>query len=445
MRRRVPFLAVATVVVIGATYVRWSPSAGTQAAAAPNAAALAASAAAGRAESARLVADFERQATDTPTSSGLKFLAQLYLQRGRLTGDVATYAQARAALDRAMALAPEDTEARSLSASVLATTHDFERAADVARTVLDASPDNMGAAAVLGDAQIELGDYVGARATYEALAAQQPDAAAAIVRQARLAFLTGDVAAARQLASQAKDQAIASAFGDVGLAFYTTFQGQIEHDTGRYARAERFYRQALREAPGYYVALAGLARERAAQGHTVDANGWYREAIATVPQPDALAALGDLYRLRHDEADARTQYDTIAVTATLADINKQVYNRALATYEADHDVAVDDALRLAAAELTVRHDVYGYDIYAWALYKNHRYDDARRAAEQALALGTPDARLLYHAGMIDAALDADGAAIDRLRAALRISPRFDPVQTATARATLATLERKARP
>ena len=444
MRRRVPYLAIATVLVVGGTYLRWSPPA-TQAAASPNAAALAASATQGRAETARLVADYEREVTDTPTASGLKFLAQLYLQRGRLTGDVATYVQARTALDRAIVLAPEDLEARGLLAGVLATTHDFERAADKARSVLAASPDNMGAAAVLGDAQLELGDYDGARITYQALAAQQPDAAAVIVRQARLAFLTGDVASARQLARRAKDQASASAFGDVGLAFYTTFQGQIEHDTGHYAGAEQYYRQALREAPGYYIALAGLARERAAQGHTTDAIARFRQAIATVPQPDALAALGDLYTLRHDEADARIQYDTIAATATLADINRQVYNRALATYEADHDVAVDEALRLAEGELTVRRDVYGYDIDAWALYKNHRYDDAKRAADRALALGTPDARLLYHAGMIDAALGADGSAIDRLGAALRISPRFDPVQVATARATLAALERKARP
>lgn len=445
MRRRVPVLGIATLLVIGGSYLRWSSHGATApvGAVAQTNAALWNAATSGRAETTRLVADYEREVADTPTAAGLRFLAQLYLQRGRLTGDVATYTQARTAVERAIALAPQDNEGRTLLASVLATTHDFERAIDAARIVLADRPDDLGAAAVLGDAQIELGDYDGARATYARLAALQPDAAAVIVRQARLAFLTGHVDDARQHARQAKAQAVASAFADAGLAFYTTFQGQIEHDTGQYATAERYYRQALREAPGYYIARAGLARERAAQGHIDDAIGQYRQAVATVPQPDALAALGDLYRLQHDDARARTAYDTVAATATLATLNKQVFNRALATYEADHDVAVDDALRLADAELAVRHDVFGYDLQAWALYKNHRYDEAKQAAVKALALGTPDARLLYHAGMIDAALGNDTTSIAELRSALRISPNFDLLQAPTARAMLATLEGKA--
>ena len=442
MRRRVPVLGIATVLVIGASYLRWSPSAAHQAAAAPNDAALDFSATAGRAETRRLVTEYERQAADTPTAAGLKFLAQLYLQRGRLTGDVAAYGQARTALAQAAALAPDDGETHTLLASVLATTHDFARAAADARVVLASSPDNMGAAAVLGDAQLELGDYDGARATYGRLASLQADAAAVIVRQARLAFLTGRVEEARDLARQAKVQAVASAFGDAALAFYTTFQGQIEHDSGHYATAERYYRQALREAPGYYIALAGLARERAARGHAADAITIYRQAVEALPQPDALAALGDLYRLGRDESKARTEYETIGVIATLAAVNQQVYNRALATYQADHDVHVDEALVLAEAELAIRHDVYGYDIYAWALYKNHRYDEAKRAAVSALALGTPDARLLYHAGMIDAARGDDAAAIDELHRALTISPNFDPLHAPVARETLANLERK---
>ena len=266
MKRRIPVLGIATVLVIGGSYLRWSPRAATASVgAAPSNVALATSAKIGRAETTRLVAAYERQVAETPTAIGLRFLAQLYLQRGRLTGDVATYAQARNAVEQAIALAPGDDEGHTLLASVLATTHDFQGAIDAARAVLAERADDMGAAAVLGDSQIELGDYDGARSTYARLAAMQPDAAAVIVRQARLAFLTGHIDDARELARRAKAQALASAFGDAGLAFYTTFQGQIEHDGGRYARAEQFYRQALREAPGYYIALAGLARERAAQ------------------------------------------------------------------------------------------------------------------------------------------------------------------------------------
>ena len=442
MKRRTPVLAIATLAVIGASYVRWSPHpSGSADTARPDAAALLQSANVGRTEVTRLIGAFEVQVARQPTAAGYKFLAQLYLDRGRLTGDVATYGQAHTALDRAAELAPADRETDTLLAGVLATTHDFAGAAAGARAVIADNPHDLGAAAVLGDAQLELGDYDGATTTYKRLAADSPDAAAVLVRQARLAFLTAHVDDARTLAKRAKDQASASAFAGVALAFYSTFQGQIEHDTGHYAKAATYYRQALREAPGYYIALAGLARELAAEGRVSAAIDEYRHAIEVVPQPDAVAALGDLYRLRHDDANARTQYDTVGAIATLAALNRQVYNRALVVYDADHDTNIDEAVRMAETELTVRHDIYGYDTYAWALYKAHRYDEAQAAATKALGLATPDARLLYHAGMIDAALGNDLSARDRLRHALAISPNFDPVNAPIARSALTTIER----
>lgn len=437
-RGRIPVLAIATMLVIGASYVRWSPHAGQRSAVvAPNDAALTQSARTDRAEVSRLIGEFERQVSEQPNATGLTFLAQLYLRRGRLSGDVASYAQAHAAIDQSLAMRPDDTETRGLLASVLATTHDFVAAADVANAVLADAPSDLNALAVLGDAQLEIGAYDSARQTYDNLAKQSPDGAAALVRQARLAFLTGRVEDAVGFADRAKQQATASAFGDAGLAFYSTFQAQLEHDAGHYDKAASLYQKALRESPGYYIALAGLGRERAAQGRTDDAVRAYEQAVATVPQPETLAALGDLYQLRHDPVRAQAQYDAVGVIATLADLNKQVYNRALAAYEADHDILVDDALRLATAELAIRHDIYGYDIYAWALYKNQRYAEARQAAVEALTLGTPDARLLYHAGMIDAALGSHAAAIDELSRALKLSPHFDPIQARFARSALA--------
>ena len=133
-----------------------------------------------------------------------------------------------------------------------------------------------------------------------------------------------------------------------------------------------------------------------------------------VPQPDYLANLGDLYHLSGQDGRAQTQYGTVEVIATLAAINQQVYNRQLAMYYADHDLKVDEALRLTTAELTVRKDVYGYDAQAWALYKNGRLQEAKTASQQALAEHTPDAKIWYHAGLIDQALGhVDAARTER--------------------------------
>src|SRR5207245_4543884 len=118
--------------------------------------------------------------------------------------------------------------------------------------------------------------------------------------------------------------------------------------------------------PDYHVALAGLGRARAAQGRIDKAIASYEKAGTLVPQPDLLAALGDLYTRKRETAKAEVEYGTIDVIAKLAKINQQVYNRLLANFYADHGLDPAEALRLTQSELTVRKDVYGYDAYAWA-------------------------------------------------------------------------------
>jgi hypothetical protein len=94
---------------------------------------------------------------------------------------------------------------------------------------------------------------------------------------------------------------------------------------------------------------------------------------------------------------------------------------------------------LAQGELAVRKDVYGYDAAAWALLAAGRASDADAMMAKALAFGTRDAKLLYHGGMIAAAVGDRGRAIDDLRASLALDPSFDAFQADRARRTLAGL------
>jgi tetratricopeptide (TPR) repeat protein len=444
MKGRLLALGVATTLVIASTYYFHSSGSGGSDAVGEggpdrSATALEQSSQVDRRELDRLIGVYETQVKTEPTVTGLTFLGQMYLTRGRLTGDVQTYLQAAAAAEQAVSLAPADRDARTLVAGIRYTTHDFAAAANDAAALVGERPTDQGALAVLGDAELELGDYARATVTYAKLGTQAPEAAAALVRESRLAFLQGRLADADRLARQAKTEAQASAFGDAGLAYYSVFEGQLDFDRGLYGDAARQYGQALREAPGYYIATAGLAKARAAQGRTADAIALYQQAIDVVPQPDFLAALGDLHHLAGNEKAAADDYGTVEVIAQLAAINKQVYNRQLAMYYADHDVKLDRALRLASTELSVRKDVYGYDAAAWALYKNGRLSEARAASARAVAQHTPDAKLWYHAGMIDMALGATAQARDELSRALSISPVFDPLQAQRARAALAQL------
>jgi tetratricopeptide (TPR) repeat protein len=96
-------------------------------------------------------------------------------------------------------------------------------------------------------------------------------------------------------------------------------------------------------------------------------------------------------------------------------------------------------VEMARAEYAVRQDVYGADALAWALFKAGQIDEAAALSERALALGTRDALLLYHAGMIAARQGDHERARRLLNEALAINPGFDPLQATVARQTLAGL------
>ena len=82
------------------------------------------------------------------------------------------------------------------------------------------------------------------------------------------------------------------------------------------------------------------------------------------------------------------------------------------------------ALALAQKELEVRQDIYAYDLLACALYKHGQPQEAHTAMQEALQLGTQDARLFFHAGMIWHRLGETAQARTYLQRALATNPHF---------------------
>ena len=127
----------------------------------------------------------------------------------------------------------------------------------------------------------------------------------------------------------------------------------------------------------------------------------------------------------------------------LAALNEQVYNRQLANFYSDHDLKLEEALQLALAELKDRKDINGYDAAAWAYYKNGEFDEAQEMMGHALAMGTQDAHLFYHAGMIAYALHDDTQAQGYLEQALEINSHFSILFAEQAQQTLRAIQQVA--
>jgi tetratricopeptide (TPR) repeat protein len=101
---------------------------------------------------------------------------------------------------------------------------------------------------------------------------------------------------------------------------------------------------------------------------------------------------------------------------------------------------LEKALQLALAELRTRKDIYGYDAAAWAHFKNGNLEEAQIFIEQAMALGTRDAQLYFHAGMIALELGQKDQAREYLEEALAINPHFSILHAEKARRALEILK-----
>jgi predicted Zn-dependent protease len=150
----------------------------------------------------------------------------------------------------------------------------------------------------------------------------------------------------------------------------------------------------------------------------------------------------DYRRAMGDAAgEARARRALADLDAKLPEDHRLV-NRPLALYFADHGEPAR-ALAMAGRELEGRKDAYGWDAYAWALFRAGRAPEAVAPMRQALARGTVDPLLEFHAGAIARASGDAAGARRHLERALRIDPRFHVLYADEARRALAGMERRA--
>jgi tetratricopeptide (TPR) repeat protein len=210
--------------------------------------------------------------------------------------------------------------------------------------------------------------------------------------------------------------------------------------------------QTLEAQPDYIYAFAGIARVRAAQGRYDQAIDFYQQIVKTLPLPEFVIALGEVYEANRQPNEAKQQYDLVRAMQQLNAGAGMDVDLELALFDADHPAsdlgagAADpaQAVQRARASYARRPSIYGADALAWALYQHGEYREAQRYSQLALQLGTRDAAMHYHAGMIALALDDRPTAREQLRQALAINPYFSVRYAEPARQKLAQLDQAAK-
>ena len=355
------------------------------------------------------------ETADELTAAGL-----VYHQRARETADAAYLTKAREAFRRALALEPQDSIATEGLAALALSRHEFGEALRRARRAQELSPGSTRPVALAGDALIELGRYDEAFAAYDALGTRKPGFGA----YSRIAYareLIGDrsgaIDAMRLAVAAAPARGEPAAWARVELAKLYFGQGDL-------AGARHAYRAALRLLPGYVYALEGLARVEVARGERTKALELAAAAAARVPQPQFVVTLAELHHAAGRRSEAARQYRLLGTIKRLLGANGVRTDLELALIDIDRGAGLANALRRARAAHALRPSIQADDTLAWALARNGRCAEAVKWSKRSLRLGTRDALLFFHRGMIERCLGNRAAARGWFRRALELNPHF---------------------
>ena len=378
-------------------------------------------------------------AADSGSAVAMVNLAALHNQRAREGGSWDDYLKAEQYARHSLAIRTNRNgpAAVTLVATLLAQ-HRFPEARDVAKDLVADDPYVPQYRSMLGEVAMELGDW---KTAHDMLDPLWHDRAILSIapRLARWAELNGHSADARALLDSARDEAISRT--DVPSetkAWFEFRSGDLALRTGRLRNAERAFRAGLAIEPADPRLLAAMARLSANRGDPKDAIAWGERAVAVQLDPGTLGVVGDAYTAIGDTAKAAEYFRTMEVAVTA---QPGPFHRAWSLYLLDHGLRVNEVLAKSRAELSERHDIYGYDITAWALHRSQLDRAAIVLMSGALQLGTPDPILWYHDGMIARALGANARAKQSLHKALELNDHWHPTQPAEARAVLDSIAR----
>jgi len=368
-------------------------------------------------------------------------LGAAYLQKARETGDPTYYGKAEGVLLRALEMKPDDFLAMAQMGALSLARHEFHQALDWGQKAHAISPDTVLIYGVIGDAQVELGEYDAALETFQTMVDLRPDLSS-YSRASYMRELHGDVDGA----IEAMQWAVQAGGPNLENTNWTRVQlGHLYFNSGRLVEAEAEYQRALAAYPGYIHAMAGLARVRAARGEYDAAIPMYTDVVNRMPLPEYVIALGDLYEVAGRRPEAQQQFDLVRAIERLYLANGVDTDLEMALFQADHNQGqnLDETLARARRAFEKRPTIYGADVLAWALYQDGQYAEAYELSQQALWLGTKDALLFFHAGMIAYRLGNRAEAQATLEQALALNPNFSLRYRDMARSTLAALRQSA--
>ncbi len=347
-------------------------------------------------------------------------LANTYIKKAHKIEDPTYLGKAEALLNKTMAIQSDDVEAMGLMGEICLARHQFRDALVWGERAKTLAPSSAYVYGIITDAHIELGNYEQAVESLQRMVDLRPDLSS-YSRVSYVRELMGDVEGAIEAMNMAIN---AGRRGAEERAWCRAQLGHLYFNQGKLELADAEYRKALIEFPDYVHALAGRADVYTAQQNFPDAISIYKRISEALPLPGYAIALGDLYLISGEASNADQQYTRVrTMTEHLEEYGVNT-DMEFAIFNAERDQDLTNALQRAHQAFEVRPSIYAADTLAWTLYKTGKYTEAYEMSRQALRLGTQDARLFFHTGMISKQLGKKKEARIHLEKALELNPHF---------------------
>jgi tetratricopeptide (TPR) repeat protein len=327
-------------------------------------------------------------------------LGWLFVEKARVSNDPGFYKLAEKCalcLESANSNSPE---AMLLKGHVLHSLHRFKEAEPMALALVK----TRGLAfdfGLLGDVEYDLGKIPQAVAAYQKMVDLRPDLQS-YSRVAQIRWITGDLPGAVEamtLAAQA-----GSPLNAEPTAWTYSRLALLQLQSGDSSAAKISASAALQIQPDNASALLALGRIQLAAGETSAAAASFAKAADLNHLPESQWLLADTLRASVHVVEAGQVEKQLEQRGVSED------PRSFSLYLTTRGREPELALKLAQRELDTRADVFTHDTLAWALKANSHLPEARAEMTKALAEGTQDARLFFHAAVIDDAMGDKGEA-----------------------------------
>ncbi|HET9932260.1 MAG TPA: tetratricopeptide repeat protein [Polyangiaceae bacterium] len=357
-------------------------------------------------------------------------LGRSYVDKARAASDPGYYLNADACAEVALGISPDDPLALDLRALVLLNNHEFTKAKALSESLIARRPDAAMAWGSLSDALLELGEQDAAERAANTMLDLKPNLPS-YSRASYLRWLRGAESDARELARLAID-ASDDPRRPEPRAWMLVQAALLFWHAGDWQGADAGFVRALEVVKDYPPALVGRGRVALADGNAGAAADFFQRAYDASPLTETAWLLGEARELEGRHAEAKSAFADAEREGRRAD------RRTLSLMFSTQARNIEEAVSLAERERQVRADIYTEDALAFALYRAGRMHEANEAIQRARRLGTPDAKLMFHDGLIRLGLGDSRSGKRLLSEALAQNAHFDERSAREARTLLGT-------